>query len=89
MQSPQRKIEAKTAAHNLLKVVKALDERFASDYVVNILIGRMIPQIKMYRHDELDVFASGNDEPEHFWTSLIRQMLLEGMLEKILPSMVF
>ena len=79
---PKEKIEAKTAAHNLLKVVKALDERFASDYVVNILIGRMIPQIKMYRHDELDVFASGNDEPEHFWTSLIRQMLLEGMLEK-------
>ncbi|MEY3151997.1 MAG: helicase RecQ, partial [Bacteroidota bacterium] len=79
---PKEKIEAKTAAHNLLKVVKSLDERFASDYVVNILIGRMIPQIKMYRHDELDVFASGNDEPEHFWTSLIRQMLLEGMLEK-------
>ena len=59
-----------------------MDERFAADYVVNILIGRLIPQMKMYRHDELDVFASGNNEPEHYWTSLIRQMLLEGLLEK-------
>ena len=79
---PKEKIEAKTNSHNLLKVIKALDERFAADYVVNILIGRLIPQMKMYRHDELDVFASGNDEPEHYWTSLIRQMLLEGLLEK-------
>ncbi|MEY2587000.1 MAG: hypothetical protein RLY11_849 [Bacteroidota bacterium] len=79
---PKEKIESKTNALNLLKVVKALDERFAADYVVNILIGRMIPQIKMYRHDELDIFAIGNDEPEHYWTSLIRQLLLEGLLEK-------
>jgi ATP-dependent DNA helicase RecQ len=50
--------------------------------VVNIIIGRLIPQIKMYRHDELDVFASGNDEPDYYWTSLIRQMLLEGLLCK-------
>ena len=30
----------------------------------------------MYRHDALDVFASGNDKEPHFWNSLIRQMLL-------------
>jgi ATP-dependent DNA helicase RecQ len=36
----------------------------------------------MYRHDQLDVFASGNDQPDHYWNSLIRQLLLEGMLQK-------
>ena len=30
----------------------------------------------------LDVFASGNDRDSHFWNSLIRQMLLEGLLKK-------
>lgn len=79
---PKERIEAKNQVVKLLKVVRALDERFAADYVVNILIGRLIPQIKMYKHDELDVFASGNDEPELYWKSLIRQMLLEGFLEK-------
>ena len=79
---PKERIEAKGNAHKLLKVIKALDERFAADYVVNIVIGRLIPQIKMYKHDELDVFATGNDEPDYYWTSLIRQMLLEGLLSK-------
>jgi ATP-dependent DNA helicase RecQ len=79
---PKEQIEAKANAVKLLKVIKALDERFAADYVVNITIGRLIPQIKMYRHDELAVFATGDDEPELYWTSLIRQMLLEGLLQK-------
>ena len=79
---PKERIEAKGNAQKLLKTIKALDECFAADYVVNIIIGRLIPQIKMYRHDELDVFASGNDEPDYYWTSLIRQMLLEGLLKK-------
>jgi ATP-dependent DNA helicase RecQ len=79
---PKEKIESKPNAVKLLKTVKALDERFAADYVVNIIIGRLIPQIKMYRHDELSVFAIGNDEQDYYWTSLIRQMLLEGLLEK-------
>ncbi len=79
---PKERIEAKTNAVTLLKVIKALDERFATDYIVNILIGRMIPQIQIFKHDELSVFASGNDESEHYWTSLIRFMLLEGLLQK-------
>jgi ATP-dependent DNA helicase RecQ len=79
---PKERIEAKANAVILLKVIKALDERFATDYIVNILIGRMIPQIQMFKHDELSVFASGNDETEHYWTSLIRFLLLEGLLQK-------
>ncbi len=80
--NPKERIEAKGNALKLLKVIKALDERFAADYVVNIVIGRLIPQIKMYRHDELTDFASGKDEPDYYWTSLIRQMLLDGLLSK-------
>jgi ATP-dependent DNA helicase RecQ len=80
--NPKERIEAKPNAVKLLKVISALDERFATDYVVNIIIGRMIPQIKMYRHDELEIFSIGAEEPDFYWTSLVRQMLLEGLLEK-------
>lgn len=80
--NPKERVEAKPNAVKLLKVISALDERFATDYVVNIIIGRMIPQIKMYRHDELEIFSIGAEEPDFYWTSLVRQMLLEGLLEK-------
>jgi len=79
---PKEKIEAKDEVVCAMKTIKALDERFAMEYVVNMIIGRLTPQITMYRHEGLDVFASGNDKEPHFWNSLIRQMLLEGLLQK-------
>ena len=79
---PKEKIEAKDEVVNVLKTIKALGERFAADYVINLIIGRVTPQIAMYRHEGLDVFACGNDKEPYFWNSLIRQMLLEGLLQK-------
>ena len=79
---PKEKIEAKDNAIKALKVVRALDERFANDYAVNIIMGKLTPQNKMYRHDGLPEFGIGKDEPEHFWNSLMRQLLLEGLLQK-------
>ena len=80
--NPKEKVEAKEHAVKMLKTIKALDERFATEYVVPVVIGKLTPQIKMYRHDQLKVFGTGSDQPEHFWNSLIRQLLLEGMLQK-------
>jgi ATP-dependent DNA helicase RecQ len=79
---PKEKIEAKEDAVVVLKAIRALDERFATEYVVQIIGGKLTPQIQMFRHEGLDVFASGNDKESHFWNSLIRQMLLEGLLSK-------
>ncbi len=79
---PKERVEAKEEAAIALKTIKALDERFATDYVVQIIIGRMTPQNQMFRHDGLEVFASGNDKDSHFWNSLIRQLILEGLLTK-------
>ena len=79
---PREKVEAREDVLKAIKVIKKLDERFATDYVVNILIGRLTPQINMYRHGGIPEFAIGNDQPAHYWNSLIRQMLLEGLLEK-------
>ncbi len=79
---PKEKIEAKAEAITVLKTVKALGEQFAIEYVMLILTGKATPQVQMFRHEALDVFAAGNDKEPHFWSSLIRQMLLEGILEK-------
>jgi ATP-dependent DNA helicase RecQ len=79
---PKEKIEAKEEAVAVLNVIRALDERFPAEYVLPVLTGKLTSQIKMYRHDELAVFGSGNHQPEHFWNSLIRQMLLSGLLQK-------
>ncbi|MGZ8540089.1 MAG: RQC domain-containing protein, partial [Chitinophagaceae bacterium] len=79
---PKERVEAKEEALIALRAIKALDERFAAEYIVQILIGRLTPQIQMFRHDGLDIFASGNEKDNLFWNSLLRQLILEGMLTK-------
>ena len=80
--NPKEKIEVKNRVVIVLKTIKALEERFGAEYVVNIITGKTNPQITTYRHDQLDVFGEGKEFDAHFWNSLIRQMMLEGLIEK-------
>ncbi len=79
---PKEKIEAKADVVKALKVIKVLDERFPTDYTVNMIMGKLTPQVTMYRHENKPVFGIGKDKDAHFWNSLIRQMLLENLIKK-------
>ncbi|MFT3682511.1 MAG: DNA helicase RecQ [Ferruginibacter sp.] len=80
--NPKEQIEAKTEAHQALTVIKGLDEQFTMDYLLHILRGKPNPQVKMFRHDEKDFFGIGKEKEELFWNSLMRQMILEGLITK-------
>ncbi|MFN3666308.1 MAG: DNA helicase RecQ [Sediminibacterium sp.] len=80
--NPKEKIEVKEEVVQVLKTIKALDERFIADYVISVLTGKLTPQISMFRHDKLDVFGIGKDKELHLWNSLVRQMMLENLIRK-------
>lgn len=80
--SAKEKIETKEEVIKALKVIKALDERFVTDYTINVIMGKLTPQITMFRHEGLPEFGIGKDKDAHFWNSLIRQMLLEDLITK-------
>lgn len=80
--NPKEKIEVKNRVVIVLNAIKALEERFGSDYVVNIITGKVNPQITTYQHNQLAVFGEGKEFDAHFWNSLIRQMMLEDLIEK-------
>ena len=79
---PKENIEAKTELVSLLQAIKALDERFVADYVVQILMGEYTPQIGLYRHEKLSVFGIGKAQDALFWNSLVRQAMLEQLIQK-------
>jgi ATP-dependent DNA helicase RecQ len=82
-QNPKEKIEAMESVVKVMKTVRALDERFPAEYLVNVIIGRLTPQVTMFRHEKLPEFGIGQNifEP-HYWNSLIRQMLLNDLIKK-------
>jgi ATP-dependent DNA helicase RecQ len=80
--NPKELLEAKTEAQQALKVIKALNEGFVMDYTINVITGLLNPAIKMYRHEELELFGVGKEKDNHFWNSLLRKMLLENIIRK-------
>jgi ATP-dependent DNA helicase RecQ len=79
---PKEKFEAKKEVVKLLQTIQALDERFVAAYVVQIITGHFTPQIGLYRHEKLAVFGIGKEHDDLFWNSLIRQAMLEELIEK-------
>ncbi len=80
--NPKELADAKEETLMVLKTVKRLDERFPITYVIPVITGKLNPQIKMYRHEETPEFGKGKHKDEHFWNSLIRQMILGSLLTK-------
>ncbi|MCD6010592.1 MAG: recQ [Flavipsychrobacter sp.] len=81
---PKEKLDVKDSVKITLDAIAELDERFGIDYVVNIILGKANPQIQTFRHDKLKSFGKGliMKMDANFWNSLIRQMMLEGMIRK-------
>ncbi len=80
--NPKEKIEAKEQLVQLLKVIEALNERFVADYVVQVIEGEYTPQLGLYRHEKLPVFGIGKAYDKLFWNSMVRQAMLDTMIEK-------
>ncbi len=82
--NPKEKLEVKDSIKITLDAITQLDERFGIEYVVNVILGKANPQIKTFRHDKLKSFGAGlvMGMDANFWNSLIRQMMLEGMIRK-------
>jgi ATP-dependent DNA helicase RecQ len=82
--NPKEKLEVKDSIKITLDAIKELDERFGIEYVVNVILGKANPQIHTFRHDKLKSFGAGlvMGMDANFWNSLIRQMMLEGMIRK-------
>lgn len=82
--NPKEKLDVKDSVKIVLDTIKEVDERFGIDYIVNIILGVSNPQIVTFRHNKLKSFGSGliMEMDANFWQSLIRQMMLEGMIRK-------
>ncbi|MDH6342570.1 ATP-dependent DNA helicase RecQ [Parabacteroides sp. PFB2-12] len=80
--NPKKQVEAKELLSTVLEAVGVLKEKFKTEYIINVLIGNKTSEIQSYKHDELEIFASGSDDDEKTWNAVIRQALIAGYLNK-------
>jgi len=79
---PKELYEGQEYVSRVLETVDYLKENFKAKYIVNVLTGTPVAEIKTYKHDTIPLFGSGKDHDGKFWNAVIRQLVVKGLLEK-------
>ena len=79
---PKEKFEGMEDAVKVMNVVDYLNEKHKGKYIVNVLVGKTVAEIKTYKHDTIPLFGTGKDKEDKFWNAVIRQLIVQGLLEK-------
>ena len=79
---PKKYFDAEGPLLRALTLIMDLCEKFDDQHILNIMLGIENSQVASYEHSKLPVFASGKEEGEVLWKSLLRQAVLNNFLLK-------
>lgn len=79
---PKEKVDAEEQVKLLLEVMAELNDKFQQDHIIAVLRGDVTASVKSYGHEELEIFGEGDEKDANFWKSVLRQALMENLLEK-------
>lgn len=79
---PNTKIEAQQQLVLTLDVILALKENFRTDYVVDFIMGKETEEIIAHKHQNHELFGTGEDDDEKIWNPVIHHALIAGYLKK-------
>ncbi|MCM1067633.1 MAG: DNA helicase RecQ [Muribaculaceae bacterium] len=80
--NPKKKVEAKDDLCAALETIAALKEKFKTEYIVDVMMGRASADVRSYRHDESEVFGCCEGASPKFLGSVIQQAIIEGYIER-------
>ncbi|GHE51622.1 MULTISPECIES: DNA helicase RecQ [Roseivirga] len=78
----REKYDGQQYAQTVIEAVLQTEERFGMSHLVNVIRGSSNQYVKSYKHDKLPVYGKGKGEDESFWKSVVRQTLLNELIEK-------
>jgi len=79
---PKTQFEGTEYVVNMLDTVLAVKEKHKADHIAKILAGTLNSAIKSYKHHKLETFGIDEEKDERFWNMVIRQALINKLLNK-------
>ncbi|MQQ08550.1 DNA helicase RecQ [Epibacterium sp. SM1979] len=73
--SPVDVFDGTTAVRKALSAILRTDETYGSGHLIDILTGQQTDRIRERRHDELSVYACGQEYNKREWQAVFRQMM--------------
>ena len=78
--APPQTFDATVAAQKALSCVYRTGERFGAGHVIDVLLGRTNERVAKLGHETLSTFGIGGEHGEGEWRSIIRQLVVHGLL---------
>jgi ATP-dependent DNA helicase RecQ len=79
---PKTQFEGQDYVVSMLETVLAVKEKHKADHIAKILAGTLNSAIKSYKHHKLETFGLDEEKDERFWNMVIRQALINKLLNK-------
>lgn len=80
--NPKKQVEAKEELGAVLETISVLKEKFKTEYIIDVLLGKETADIKSYRHNELEVFGCESASDAKTLNAIIRQAIIAGYIDR-------
>jgi ATP-dependent DNA helicase RecQ len=78
---PKGTFDGTEAAIKLIGCIQELNQRFGTNYIIDVLTGSKNKKIKQNRHERLKSHGSGREFTKEQWRSLASEMTNTGLLD--------
>lgn len=79
---PKEKIEVQKEITKVIKVIDAVKGNHDLPYIVKLLTGKKGKEITDFKYDKQDWFGIGAEHDESFWNAVIRNAMMQGLINK-------
>ena len=73
--------QATQVAQMALSCVYRTGQRFGVGHLIDVLLGKVTPQVERFNHDKVSTFGIGKTLNQAQWSGVYRQLIAAGMLE--------
>ena len=80
--NPRPRINATEELATALEALKSIGDKFKIDHLIALLLGKTTAIIKSYGHNNSEFFGVGAEKSSNFWSAVIRQGLIMGLISK-------
>ncbi len=80
--NPKEKFDGKEDLKLVLEAIVDTKQLFKTKHIAELLVGKSSGDIKAAKHETNEFFGAGDEHDEKYWTAVIRQALINKLLEK-------
>lgn len=80
--NPKVRFDGKEDVKLVIEAIISTKQLFKTKHIAELIAGKATGDIITAKHDSNEFFGAGEDNDEKYWTSIIRQAIVNGLLSK-------